>query len=156
MTCNYCITFSKVKGSSSATNSFIAECDNFRIEAIRSHEKSEYHRKSEEFTHARSLQAGTSIAEKTIQDLMVLWVLLIIEGLNCEIIVRCSLVAISLAIVSNFIIFIFEGEKKHPQNCLFGKDIFTPKNLRLQDFASRFSKFVWGGCPLTPLANSHP
>jgi anthranilate phosphoribosyltransferase len=37
--------------------------------------------------HARSLQTGTSIAEKTIQDLMVLWVLLIIEGLNCEIIV---------------------------------------------------------------------
>jgi hypothetical protein len=50
----YCITFSKVKGSSSATISFIAGCDNFRIEAIRSHEKSEYHRKSEEFTHARS------------------------------------------------------------------------------------------------------
>jgi hypothetical protein len=41
MTCNYCITFSKVKGSSSATNSFITGCDNFRIEAIRSHEKSE-------------------------------------------------------------------------------------------------------------------
>ena len=56
MTCNYCMTFS------------IAGCGNFRIEAIRSHEKSEYHRKSEEFTHARSLQAGTSFAEKTIQD----------------------------------------------------------------------------------------
>ena len=42
---------------------------------------------------------------------MVLWVLLIIEGLNCEIIVLCSLVAISLAIKSNFIIFIFEGKK---------------------------------------------
>ena len=68
MTCNYCITFSMVKGSSSATNSFIAGCDNFRIEAIRSHEKSEYHRKRKEFTHAHSLQAGTSIAEKTIQD----------------------------------------------------------------------------------------
>jgi hypothetical protein len=41
---------------------------------------------------------------------MILWALLIIEGLNCEIIVLCSLVAISLAIISNFIIFIFEGK----------------------------------------------
>lgn len=63
------MTFSKVRGSSSATNSFITGCDHFRIEAIRSHEKSEYHIKSEEFTHARSLQVGTSVAEKTIQDL---------------------------------------------------------------------------------------
>jgi hypothetical protein len=62
---------------------------------------------------------------------MVLLVLLIIEGLNCEIIVLCSLVAISLTIISNFIIFIFEGKKKHPQNCLFGKDIFTPKNPQI-------------------------
>jgi hypothetical protein len=65
---------------------------------------------------------------------MVLWVLLIIEGLNCENIVLCSLIAISLAIISNFIIFIFEGEKKQPQNCLFGKDIFTPKNPQIVGF----------------------
>jgi hypothetical protein len=61
---------------------------------------------------------------------MVLWVLLTIEGLNCEIIVLCSLVAISLAII----IFIFEGEKKHPQICLFGKDIFTSKNSQNAGF----------------------
>ena len=115
----------------------IAGCGNFRIEAIRSHEKSEYHRKSEEFTHARSLQAGTSIAEKTIQDLMVLWVLLIIEGLNCEIIVRCSLVAISLAIVSNFIIFIFEGRKKNTLKTLsLGKTFSFQKNPQIAGFCN--------------------
>jgi hypothetical protein len=62
---------------------------------------------------------------------MVLWVLLIIEGLNCEIIVLCSLVAISLAIISNFIIFIFEREKKHTIKTVFLRDIFTPKNPQI-------------------------
>jgi cell division protein FtsW (lipid II flippase) len=59
------------------------------------------------------------------------WVLLIIEGLNCEIIVLCSLVAISLAAISNFIIFIFEGEKKHPQNVFLRKKFSLQKTLRL-------------------------
>lgn len=81
---------------------------------------------------------------------MVLWVLLIIEGLNCEIIVLCSLVAISLAIISNFIIFIFEGEKNTLKTVFLGKTFSLQKTLRLQDFASRFSKFLWGGaCPQT-------
>jgi hypothetical protein len=64
---------------------------------------------------------------------MVLWALLIIEGLNCEIIVLYSLVANSLAIISNFIIFIFEGEK-NTQNFLFGKDNFSPKNPQIAGF----------------------
>ena len=73
---------------------------------------------------------------------MVLWALLIIEGLNCEIIVLCSLVAISLAIISNFIIFIFEGKKNTLKTFFLGKTISVQKTLRLQDFASRFSKFL--------------
>ena len=76
---------------------------------------------------------------------MVLWALLIIEGLNCEIIVLCSLVANSLAIISNFIIFIFEGEKNTLKTFFLGKTISVQKTLRLQDFASRFSKFLLGG-----------
>ena len=75
---------------------------------------------------------------------MVLWVLLIIEGLNCEIIVLCSFVAISLAIILNFIIFIFEGDKNTLKTVFLGKTFSLQKTLRLQDFASRFSKFVWG------------
>jgi hypothetical protein len=78
---------------------------------------------------------------------MVLWVLLIIERLNCEFIVLCSLVAISLAILSNFIIFIFEGGKNHPQNCLFGKDIFTPKN---PSDCRILKNFIGGYAPTSP------
>jgi hypothetical protein len=82
---------------------------------------------------------------------MVLSVLLIIEGLNCEIIVLCSLVAISLAIISNFIIFIFEGKKTTLKTVFLGKTFSLQKTLILQDFASRFSKYLWGGhVPRTP------
>jgi hypothetical protein len=63
---------------------------------------------------------------------MVLWVLLTIEGLNCEIIVLCSLVAISLAII----IFIFEGEKNTLKSVFLGKIFSLQKTLRMQDFAS--------------------
>jgi hypothetical protein len=119
MTCNYCITFSKVKGSSSATNSFIAGCDNFRIEGI-----SKIDVLINVFIDPNCLNNKFFTLKTTIQVLwkgmtfavfcfMVLWVLLIIEGINCEIIV---------------LLFSYLKEKKHPQNCLFGKDIFTPKN----------------------------
>jgi cell division protein FtsW (lipid II flippase) len=78
---------------------------------------------------------------------MVLWVLLIIEGLNYEIIVLCSLVAISLTILSNFIIFIFEGKKTPSKLSFWERHFHFKKNLRLQDFASRFSKYFWGADP---------
>jgi hypothetical protein len=77
---------------------------------------------------------------------MVLWVLLIIEGLNCEIIVLCSLVAISLAIISNYIIFIFEGNKNTLKTVFLGKIFSLQKTLRLQDF----EHFYRGLCPQTP------
>ena len=83
---------------------------------------------------------------------MVLWVLLIIEGLNCEIIVLCSLVAISLAIISNFIIFIFEGKKNTLKTVFLGKTFSLQKPLRLQDFASRFSKNFYRADPPSQLA----
>jgi hypothetical protein len=76
MTCNYCITFSKVKGSSSATNSFIAGCDNFRIEAY-----------------------------------------------------QISLFSY------------LKGKKNILKTVFLGKTFSLQKTLRLQDFASRFSKF---------------
>jgi hypothetical protein len=90
---------------------------------------------------------------------MILWALLIIEGLNCEIIVLCSLVAISLAIISNFIIFIFEGKKNTLKTVFLGKTFFTPKNPQIAGFCIYivdFQKFYGGACPQIPLANSYP
>ena len=140
MTCNYCITFSKVKGSSSATNSFIAGCDNFRIEGI-----SKIDVLINVFIDPNCLNNKFFTLKTTIQVLwkgmtfavfcfMVLWVLLIIEGLNCEIIVLCSLVAISLAIISNFIIFIFEGGKNTLKTVFLGKTFSLKKNPQIAGF----------------------
>ena len=65
---------------------------------------------------------------------MVLLVLLIIEGLNCEIIALCFLVAISLAILSNFIIFIFEGKKTTLKTVFLGKTFSLKKKPQIVGF----------------------
>ena len=82
---------------------------------------------------------------------MVLWVLLIIEGLNYEIIVLCSLVAISLTILSNFIIFIFEG-KKTPSKLSFWERYFHSK----KPSDCRILKICVGGYALKPPSQHTP
>ena len=48
--------------------------------------------------------------------------------------------------------FLIWREKKHPQNCLFGKDIFTPKNPQIVGFCIYIFKIFMGGraCPPRP------
>ena len=41
--------------------------------------------------------------------------------------------------------FLIWREKKHPQNCLFGKDIFTPKNPQIVGFCIYIFKIFMGG-----------
>jgi hypothetical protein len=67
---------------------------------------------------------------------MILWALLIIEGLNCEIIVLCSLV-VSHWQSYQISLFSYLKEKKTPSKLSFWERHFSlQKTLRLQDFAS--------------------
>ena len=83
---------------------------------------------------------------------MVLWVLLIIEGLNCEIIVLCSLVAILLAIIKKQIsLFSYLKGKKTPSKLSFWERHFhSKKSSDCRILHLDFQNFYGGGGPDPP------
>ena len=90
---------------------------------------------------------------------MILWALLIIEGLNCEIIVLCSLVVSHWQSYQISLFSYLKGQKNTFKTVFLGKTFFTPKNPQIAGFCIYivdFQKFYGGACPQIPLANSYP
>lgn len=70
MKCSWCWDRSKTDQSDALLKSaFVVGCDNFRLETIKYHEKSECHLKSKAVAEAKANKPGTSKAEKNIESM---------------------------------------------------------------------------------------
>ena len=67
MTCSFCTDLAAARNENNS--SAFAGCDNFRIETLRAHEMSDFHKRSNSVNDAKSSKSGTTPAEKIMQNL---------------------------------------------------------------------------------------